>query len=113
MKKRKRVRNWVLFVSSTMLLLCLVSGEEQKSNFESRDILSEKTRTKIDDDLNQLNSDEHNDVQDDNNLQDDHHDQVDGHDHIDSVNDVYVDDPTKIRSPWYPLSSIGKPHPYR
>ena len=113
MKKRKRVRNWVLFVSSTLLLLCLVSGEEQKSNFESRDILSEKTRTKIDDDLNQLNSDEHSYVHDVNEVQDDHHDQVDGHNHIDSVNDVYVDDPTKILSSWYPLSSIGKPQRYR
>ncbi len=104
----RRLRTCVLIVSSTLLLsLCLVSGEEQKSNLESKNILSENNSTKIeeneskpeiehhhdhldhqDHNSNELKTDEHNNiVHDDNHVQDDHHDHVDGHVQDDSVDD--------------------------
>ena len=107
MKKRLRT-TWVLSPTLLLLLLCcLVSAEEQKSNLESKEILSETVETTTEEnesksqianhhehDLNQLSIHEHNDVHDHHNEDDrhgnvdgyDHHDE-DGHDHDDSVDD--------------------------
>ena len=111
---KKRLRTWVLSSTLLLLLLCLVSAEEQKSNFDSKEILSENVEITTEEnesksqianhhehDLNQLSIHEHNDVHDhhdeddrhgnvdgyDHHDEDDHNGHVDGHDHDDYVDD--------------------------